>query len=60
MYERSVGVIYVLYLLCYVKRIYELREGYLGLICGDSGIIFDTGVGGECIKRVIKGVIILY
>ena len=25
------GVIYVLYLLCYVKGIYELREGLLGV-----------------------------
>ena len=31
-YGRSVGVIYVLYLLCYVKGIYELREGQRGVI----------------------------
>ena len=24
------GVIYVLYLLCYAKGVYELREGYWG------------------------------
>ena len=58
------GVIYVLYLLCYAKGICELREGYLGRRCciyGRNSVnVFYMGDGGECIKRVIKGVIILY
>ena len=34
----------VLYLLCYVKGICELREGYLGIIYGrDSVNVFDMG-----------------
>ena len=33
------GVIYVLYLLCYVKGIYELREGLLG---GEGVIYMDV------------------
>ena len=35
----------VLYLLCYVKGICELREGYLGIIYGrDSVNVFDMGI----------------
>ena len=39
-----------------------VKRGVMGYyIYGrDSVIIFDMGDGGECIKRVIKGVIILY
>ena len=45
----------VLYLLCYVKGICELREGYLGWGCyiygRDSVIIFDMGICG-CMKGI--------
>ncbi len=39
------GVIYVLYLLCYVKGIYELRWGIGDYIYGrDSVNVFDMGI----------------
>ena len=49
----SVYVRYVLYEINWVERGYYIYGR-------DSVIIFDMGDVGECIKRVIKGVIILY
>ena len=55
------GVIYVLYLLCYVKGIYELREGYWG---GEGVIHMDVIVwmcfiwGYVWVYGGLKGVIL--